>query len=127
MKESQYGPCGLYCGACGATDCGGCHSDLIDDSIRQCRFRQYAMDKGIEFCCFCGEYPCEGLDRFMHDQWPHHWTMEPNLEYIRQHGRDAWLRAQKEQWSCPGCHAEVKWYQQACPCGRQLDAWALPQ
>jgi hypothetical protein len=29
----------------------------------------------------------------MHDEWPHHWTVEPNLEYIRAHGKQKWLAA----------------------------------
>lgn len=126
MKESQQGPCGLYCGACGALDCDGCCSDRVDDYVKQCKFRQCAKDNGIEFCCFCPDYPCAELDKFMSDQWPHHWTMQPNLEYIKKHGKEKWLEAQKRQWSCIGCGAEIKWYQKSCPCGRQLEAWELP-
>ena len=38
MKDSQYGPCGLYCGACGATDCGGCQSSNVSsDDVRKTR------------------------------------------------------------------------------------------
>ncbi len=62
----------------------------------------------------------------MHDQWPHHWTMEPNLEYIRNQGRQAWLAAQEEQWSCPNCGAQTFWFQKSCNCGQSLEAWDLP-
>jgi len=126
MKKSQYGPCGLYCGACGATDCGGCRSDRVDETVTQCKFRRCAREKTVEFCCFCGEYPCKELSTFMHDQWPHHWTMEPNLEYIRANGRQAWLAAQEEQWSCPNCGAQTFWFQKSCACGQTLEAWDLP-
>ena len=40
------------------------------------------------------------LSTFMHDEWPHHWTMEPNLEYIKKHGKQEWLATQEKQWSC---------------------------
>ncbi len=126
MKESQYGPCGLYCGACGATNCDGCRSERIDDTIRRCRFRRCSKEKNIEFCCFCDDYPCRQLDGFMHDQWPHHGTMEPNLEYVRKHGKAEWLQAQEREWSCRDCGAQTFWYQKSCRCGRQLDAWDLP-
>ena len=86
MKESQYGPCGLYCGACGAEDCGDCRSDNIDEYVEQCKFRRCTGDKRIDFCCFCDDYPCRELHDFMHDKWTHHWTMEPNLEYIKKNG-----------------------------------------
>jgi len=126
MKESQYGPCGLYCGACGATDCDGCQSNSIDDSVEKCNFRQCSKDKNLEFCCFCSEYPCKELHDFMNDKWPHHWTMGPNLEYIKKNGKKKWLKGQKKHWSCKSCGAEIKWYQRMCSCGQQLDAWDLP-
>ena len=126
MKESQYGPCGLYCGACGATDCGGCQSNIIDDSVEQCKFRQCSKDKELEFCCFCSEYPCAELQKFMNDEWPHHWTMKSNLAYIKQNGKDSWLQAQKKEWSCERCGAETKWYQKKCSCGQGLEAWDVP-
>ena len=127
IKESQYGPCGLYCGACGATDCGGCQSNIIDDSVEHCKFRRCSKDKGLEFCCFCSEYPCAELHTFMNDKWPHHGTMGPNLAYIKQNGKDNWLQAQKSEWSCQNCGAEIKWYQQRCSCGQRLKAWDVPE
>jgi anaerobic ribonucleoside-triphosphate reductase len=62
----------------------------------------------------------------MNDKWPHHWTMGPNLEYIKKNGKKKWLKAQKKDWSCKSCGAEIKWYQRMCSCGQQLDAWDLP-
>ena len=127
MKELQYGPCGIYCGACGANDCGGCFSDLIDDYVRKCKFRTCTMEKKIDFCCYCDEYPCKELDEFMNDKWPHHWTMEPNLEYIKKNGFKKWLESQRKEWKCEMCGVEIKWYQKECKCGLQLDAWDVPE
>lgn len=62
----------------------------------------------------------------MNDQWPHHWTMEPNLAFIKKNGIDAWLESQKKEWSCTACGAETKWYQGNCTCGKKLDAWEVP-
>lgn len=126
MKKSPYGPCGLYCGACGATDCDGCLSDRIDDWVKQCLFRRCTREKNIDFCCFCSDYPCQELKDFMNDKWPHHWTMEPNLEYIKKHGVEQWLLVQRKEWSCKSCGAEINWYQKMCRCGQLLEAWELP-
>ncbi|MFZ2053374.1 MAG: DUF3795 domain-containing protein [Candidatus Aminicenantales bacterium] len=126
MKPSQYGPCGLYCGACGATDCDGCRSDRTDDLVKVCRFRGCAGDKHIDFCCSCDDYPCPPLYEFMNDEWPHHWTMKPNLDYIRKNGREKWLNRQKKEWGCPSCGAEIIWYQKTCRCGQPLEGWDLP-
>jgi len=127
MKPSTYGPCGLFCGACGATDCNGCLSDNVDEYVVGCKFRTCSKERGLDFCCHCSDCPCDELDAFMHDKWPHHWTMEPNLEYIKNNGVDAWLRAQHEQWSCRSCGAEVNWYQKSCACGQPFDAWEVPE
>ena len=127
MKELQYGACGLFCGACGAPDCGGCRSDRIDEWVEQwCRFRTCAREKGIDFCCFCGECPCTQLHAFMNDEWPHHRSIEANLEYIKRHGVEKWLEAQKKEWSCTNCGARIQWYQKVCSCGQKLEAWDLP-
>jgi hypothetical protein len=126
MKESLYGPCGLYCGACGATDCTGCPSPGAGNWVAKCRLKSCAEQKGVEFCCFCGDYPCPELQAFMTDEWPHHRTVATNLEQIRREGRDSWLRTQRRIWSCPGCGAPTMWYQKECGCGRRLDGWDLP-
>lgn len=126
MKDMQYGPCGLFCGACGAEDCGGCSSNFIDDWVRQCKFRNCSREREIDFCCFCGNYPCKELHEFMNDKWPHHWTMESNLEYIKNNGVEKWLDSQKKEWSCSSCGSGIMWYQKKCSCGQRLNAWDLP-
>ena len=126
MKTGQFGPCGLYCGACGAEDCNGCRSDLIDDHVRGCTFRTCAKARGIEACCYCTDYPCTQLAEFMNDKWPHHWTMAPNLEFIRAHSIQTWLGQQARDWSCSSCGAPKLWYQKNCICGKDLGAWELP-
>ena len=122
MKQSNYGPCGLYCGACGAGDCDGCLSDS-GGGVEGCKFRQCTKSKSIDFCCFCDDFPCKELLEFMNDEWEHHWTMEPNLMYIKNNGKEKWLQAQKQEWSCKSCGAETRWHQKRCKCGQQLEAW----
>jgi hypothetical protein len=53
--------------------------------------------------------------------------MEPNLAFIKRHGVDEWLKAQRLEWTCKNCGAEIMWYQKECPCGKQLDAWEAPE
>ena len=81
----------------------------------------------LDFCCHCDDYPCSDLAAFIGDKWPHHWTMEPNLEFIRSQGVAKWLEAQRRQWSCPKCGAEIVWYQKMCACGHELDAFDVPE
>jgi len=127
MKESPYGPCGIFCGACGAADCDGCLSENIDEYVEKCKFRNCTRERNVEFCCFCSDYPCAELHKFMNDEWPHHWTMKPNNEFIRKNGKEKWLQTQKQEWTCKNCSAEIKWYQNKCNCRQELDAWNLPE
>jgi hypothetical protein len=124
-KELQYGPCGLFCGACGADDCGGCGEPPVDNSVRNCIFRNCSRDKKIE-CCFCSEYLCKELLERMNDEWPHHWTQKPNLEYIKKNDKEKWLKAQRKEWTCKVCGSAIKWYQKKCSCGHLLNAWKDP-
>jgi hypothetical protein len=62
----------------------------------------------------------------MTDEWPHHWTIAPNLAYIKIHGRENWLKAQREEWACNSCAGEIMWYQKSCSCGKQLSTWDPP-
>jgi hypothetical protein len=125
-KELQYGPCGLFCGACGEDDCTRCGDPPVDDTIRNCKFRNCSRDKKLEFCCFCSEYPCKELLERMNDQWPHHWTQKSNLEYIKKNGKEKWLQVQRKEWACKICGTEIKWYQKKCNCGQILKAWNPP-
>lgn len=126
MKDRFCGPCGLFCGACGADDCSGCQSEHIDTYVLKCKFRSCAKERGLEFCCDCDDYPCEDLAKFMHDEWPHHWTMESNLSRIKIIGKENWLKAMRAEWTCKNCGKEIMWYQKTCECGNELVAWKLP-
>jgi hypothetical protein len=100
MKKSQDDPCGSYCRPCGASDCGGCQSNVIDDHIDQCLYRQCTKDKGIEFCRFYSKYPCTDAHEFMKNKWHHHWTIiVPYLKFIKKHGKKKWLLAQESDVS----------------------------
>jgi hypothetical protein len=93
----------------------------------ECKFLICSKEKEIDFCCFCEDYPCKELNEFMTDRWPHHWTIKSNQAFIKEHGVDEWLKAQKKEWSCKKCGAEIMWYQKECSCGAELDAWEAPE
>ncbi len=126
-KTGQYGPCGLYCGACGAGDCGGCQTDNHDNCVTDCHFRKCANNKSLKSCAFCEKCPCPKLAEFMTDKWPHHWTVKSNLEYIKNNGMENWLKSQEKEWTCKKCNEPIYWYQTTCSCGNILNSWKLPK
>jgi len=142
--------CGIYCGACsvrryGETSsddgfiaccgsvpkkelaCGGCKSNTLYTGCRICGLRDCALDKGVEHCIDCADYPCK-----MYDKWqsaakflPHVHEASLNLEVIKRDGTNTWVEAQNIRWSCPNCGALFSWYATVCDrCGHSLTAKA---
>jgi rubrerythrin len=132
--------CGLYCGACpvlvanqrGTVDelaekletdpaelvCAGCKSGTRVDSRADCKFVLCALEKGVEFCGDCDEYPCKRLTDFRDDEWAHHSVVTKNLDRLKEVGPEAWLAEQDKRWTCPACGARFAWYDEECPdCG----------
>lgn len=135
--------CGLYCGACpirAATErgeveekaaewglpaedivCHGCKSKVKAKLSADCVMRLCAQDHGLESCAECDEYPCNTLQTFERDGYPHHSVIAANLEAIYSRGVDTWLAEQKERWSCKACGAPFTWYEDKCSgCGAEL-------
>lgn len=46
-------------------ECDGCKADTgrLFAGCRTCQIRKCAMDKGIESCAYCSDYPCEALEK----------------------------------------------------------------
>jgi len=151
MNGDSY--CGIYCGSCpilrhgetGRADafieccggvpkeelaCGGCKSERVYAGCRVCTFRDCAVERGVEHCVECADYPCKQYEKWasMAKLLPHLCEAKGNLEAIRLDGTNAWLSAQKTRWACPNCGAPFSWYERAChACGRDLakEAYAM--
>ncbi|MDI6705815.1 MAG: DUF3795 domain-containing protein [Bacillota bacterium] len=135
--------CGLYCGACevllvnrkGTVEkaakiwkmdphnlkCTGCKTDTVSVFCKNCQIRSCALDKGVNFCFQCHNYPCKELVDFNNDEHPHHLIVLRNLEAISKKGIEYWLKEQENRWSCPECGEKFSWYDEKCPiCGSCL-------
>jgi hypothetical protein len=134
--ESRYDSyCGLYCGACGtlrATEAGGsdprgerclgCKSDLLASGcLHVCTIRPCAINKGVESCGACIEFPCAIVLGFSEDGVAHHSAALRNLDELKRIGREAWLEAHGARWTCPTCGARFAWKDETCgTCGGSL-------
>jgi hypothetical protein len=140
--------CGLYCGACGVIvamknnrleefanahdfggkklsaadlECYGCKTTQTAVFCDRCGILDCAVEKGVEFCIECDEYPCDRLKSFQGDQAPHHSAIFKNLERIKEIGIEPWFSEQEKRWSCPACGGRFSWYDEKCEsCGAKL-------
>lgn len=103
--------------------CHGCKTDTLFINCTTCKIRSCAIDKKIEHCIVCKDYPCTlhaGL-RKMAGLLPHVKNNHPNLEAIQRTGVEQWLREQEKRWQCPDCQTSFAWYSGACrTCGKKL-------
>lgn len=141
FKYDSY--CGLYCGACsvlaankegnvkeaakkwdmnpGDIVCYGCKTETISVYCKDCDIKDCAEDRGVDFCFQCGNYPCNRLIEFNHDECPHHSVVMKNLETISKNGIEYWLNEQEKRWKCPECGTVFTWYDETCKnCGSTL-------
>ena len=67
--------------------CWGCWSNNRNCWGKKCEFRKCAMDKGLDFCYKCLEFPCQGLVEF-YDRHP---EARDNLTRISKKGFEAFV------------------------------------
>lgn len=86
MRESIARQCnelyGMAMSAVDITDCDGCTAKTgrIFKSCINCEIKKCAIDKGLENCGYCNDYPCSNLlKHFEHDP-----GSKVRLEAIRQ-------------------------------------------
>jgi len=129
--------CGLYCGACSfrvafeennrkhiarmpayydrlknepLEFCPGCR---LENKCGECDIRDCAINKKIEYCSQCNDFPCDKLIRFNSDGKPHHEESINNLKLLKEIGEDKWLDLMKEKWTCR-CGSKYSWYNKEC-------------
>ena len=104
-------------------ECGGCKSDRVFINCRGCAIRKCAIEKRVDHCNDCGEFPCPTYREWKNIQvmLPHLKETDGNLDAIGKSGVSAWLTEQEKKWACPGCGTAFSWYAETCgTCGRDL-------
>ena len=105
--------CGLYCEACTlfiatkedperlkglaarfqlseeAIKCYGCRSDKRGPYCEKCKMFTCAVERGIDFCVECAEYPCSHLKQFQSER-AHRIELWDGLDRIKTVGYKEW-------------------------------------
>ncbi|MDG6219573.1 MAG: hypothetical protein QCI00_09065 [Candidatus Thermoplasmatota archaeon] len=74
------------------------------------------------YCFECDDFPCESLNRLdrSHKE-KYHMSMIKNLRDIKEHGIAAFIKREKEKWTCPICESIICCHNGICfICGYKL-------
>lgn len=144
-KGKLAAPCGLYCGVCGVyiaqrdnnikfkerlttvydvtvddIKCQGCLSDQLFVFCLTCAIRSCTIEKGIEGCHQCNDFPCKFIENF-----PLPVGKKVILRAIptwRELGNDGWMEEEEKRYHCPHCGYELFRGAKRCRnCREQVD------
>lgn len=133
MKEDLIAPCGMNCNVC-ASYLAGVHR-VRDKGIKipyctGCRPRgktcayikkscRQLMENKVNFCYECSTFPCSHLST-LDKRYRTRYEMSEidNLEHIRDHGIQSFLKSEAARWECPDCRGVVCCHNRICfDCG----------
>lgn len=99
--------------------CEGCRSEKKNDYCKTtCKLDACALEKGIDFCSECNEFPCEEFKSF-EAVGAHRIEAGRSLKRIKEVGFEKWYGEMIEHYSCPECNTINSAYHQVCrKCGK---------
>jgi hypothetical protein len=126
IRQELVAPCGLYCGVCGiyqatVTDnqklkeklagfyhdtpdkihCHGCLSDTVYWYCSSCPIKSCAVEKKLEGCHQCDQFPCENVEHFPVPEGKKN-ILRAVPEW-RKLGTQEFIAAEEKRFSCPHC------------------------
>ncbi len=118
MNEDLVAPCGMNCAVCSGYQ--ALNKDVKSQGIqmpycRGCRPRNkkcaflkkrcdLLLNKRIDFCYECPDFPCANLAK-LDKRYRESFRISfiSNLESIRDHGLNQFLKSEAAKWKCPNC------------------------
>ncbi len=102
-------------------ECDGCKGEHC--FCNGCKFKPCASSKGFDSCADCDIFPCEHIEAFANDGFPHHKNAVMNLHIIREHGVDYWYKNLKPALTCQCGERQTYYY--TCPIHNQVSSIIL--
>jgi len=114
MTIREVGCCGAYCKTCinwqnekypNERTCRGCklgyESGERDSSKARCKIKVCCfVDRRLETCADCPNYPCEVLEAFWNKNGWKYKQYKKQIEFIRQNGYEKFL-SEADKWKGP--------------------------
>lgn len=131
-------PCGMDCSACSfylaflngipkkrgkISHCTGCRPRNKQCAYLKGQCELLSKNK-VKFCFECSKFPCERLSRF-DQRYRRTYGVSPiaNLEWIRDHGIQSFLRQQKKKLGCTTCGGMISVHNKKCFACDKIISW----
>ena len=126
VNKALAAPCGLYCGVCGiymATRdgnekfkeklapvygakpqdlvCDGCLSERVFAYCQSCPIKSCCLDKKIEGCHQCSDFPCKFIDDFPIPVGKK--VILRSIPQWRAVSTEQWMAEEEKRYICPHC------------------------
>ncbi|MFW9844740.1 MAG: DUF3795 domain-containing protein [Candidatus Thorarchaeota archaeon] len=114
MKSELIAPCGNICATCVAYfgytmsgtkrkhTCPGCRLANKKCAFLKQHCELLATDM-VEFCYECSNFPCAHLQKLDDTYKKYNLSVIENLNFIRDHGMQKFLKNQREKYTCTEC------------------------
>jgi hypothetical protein len=117
FRTTLIAPCGMDCAICSAflrekNRCSGCYASdrkCSNCTISACEHvrRRYTHD--------CGSFPCRRLQQLdKRYRTKYRMSMLDNLAAIKEHGIRAFVKSERERWTCHACGGTIDVHHYRC-------------
>ena len=81
--------------------CEGCLSGVISIFCQTCQIRSCTIEKGIEGCHQCSDFPCRFIDDFPIPVGKK--VILRAIPFWREYGTEKWIEEEEKRYHCPHC------------------------
>ncbi len=122
IETIMFAPCGMNCMVCykhcySKKPCAGCLSSDMGkpEHCRKCKIKDCVRKKGVSHCYACSENPCKqikSLEKSYNSRYGV--SLVNNSLFVKENGLNAFMKQQKERYTCPNCSGIISIHDSAC-------------
>ena len=122
IEPSLFAPCGMNCLVCykhcyHKKPCAGClNCDKgKPEHCRECKIKDCVAEQGILYCYQCRTFPCariKSLEKSYRGRY--RTSLMENSRAVKEIGLAAFMRSQKERYTCPACGGVISLHDAEC-------------
>lgn len=122
IETVMFAPCGMNCMVCykhcyHKKPCLGClNSDRgKPEHCRKCKIKGCVRERGLSYCYACPAYPCKQI-KYLEKSYRTRYgaSLMENSQFVKEHGPAAFMKRQKERFTCPACGGIISIHDSEC-------------